>query len=148
MSLAEKISADVKNALKSGDKSRLSILRMIKSSIKNKEIEKSEALTDEETSAILRSFLKRANESIEQFTIAGRTDLVEKEKEESEIIQNYLPRQLNENQTKEIVSNAINEVGATGPGDMGKIMKAIMAKAGGQIDGKLASKLVKEMLEV
>jgi uncharacterized protein YqeY len=148
MSLAEKISADVKDALKSGDKSRLSILRMIKSSIKNKEIEKSEALTDEETSAILRSFLKRANESIEQFTIAGRTDLVEKEKEESEIIQNYLPRQLNEDQTKEIVSNAINEVGATGPGDMGKIMKAIMAKAGGQIDGKLASKLVKEMLEV
>jgi len=148
MSLAEQISADVKDALKSGDKSRLSILRMIKSSIKNKEIEKSEALTDEETSAILRSFLKRANESIEQFTIAGRTDLVEKEKEESEIIQNYLPRQLNEDQTKEIVSNAINEVGATGPGDMGKIMKAIMAKAGGQIDGKLASKLVKEMLEV
>jgi len=148
MSLAEKISADVKDALKSGDKSRLSILRMIKSSIKNKEIEKSESLTDEETSAILRSFLKRANESIEQFTIAGRTDLVEKEKEESEIIQNYLPRQLNEDQTKEIVSNAINEVGATGPGDMGKIMKAIMAKASGQIDGKLASKLVKEMLEV
>ena len=148
MPLAEKISADVKDALKSGDKSRLSILRMIKSSIKNKEIEKSEALTDEETSAILRSFLKRANESIEQFTIAGRTDLVEKEKEESEIIQNYLPRQLNEDQTKEIVSNAINEVGATGPGDMGKIMKAIMAKAAGQIDGKLASKLVKEMLEV
>lgn len=148
MSLAEKISADVKNALKSGDKSRLSILRMIKSSIKNKEIEKSEALTDEETSAILRSFLKRANESIEQFTIAGRTDLVEKEKEESEIIQNYLPRQLNEDQTREIVSNAISEVGATGPGDMGKIMKAIMVKAGGQVDGKLASKLVKEMLEV
>jgi len=148
MSLAEKISADVKDALKSGDKSRLSILRMIKSSIKNKEIEKSEALTDEETSAILRSFLKRANESIEQFTIAGRTDLVEKEKEESEIIQNYLPRQLSEDQTKEIVSNAIKEVGATGLGDMGKIMKAIMAKAGGQIDGKLASKLVKEMLEV
>ena len=148
MSLAEKISADVKDSLKSGDKSRLSILRMIKSSIKNKEIEKSESLTDEETSAILRSFLKRANESIEQFTIAGRTDLVAKEKEESEIIQNYLPRQLNEDQTKEIVSNAINEVRATGPGDMGKIMKAIMAKVGGQIDGKLASKLVKEMLEV
>lgn len=148
MSLAEKISVDVKNALKSGDKSRLSILRMIKSSIKNKEIEKSDTLTDEETSAILRSFLKRANESIEQFTIAGRTDLVEKEKEESEIIQNYLPRQLNEDQTREIVSNAISEVGATGPGDMGKIMKAIMAKAGGQVDGKLASKLVKEMLEV
>lgn len=148
MSLAEKISVDVKNALKSGDKSRLSILRMIKSSIKNKEIEKSEALTDEETSAILRSFLKRANESIEQFTIAGRADLVEKEKEESEIIQNYLPRQLNEDQTREIVSNAISEVGATGPGDMGKIMKAIMAKASGQVDGKLASKLVKEMLEV
>jgi hypothetical protein len=148
MSLAEKISVDVKNALKSGDKSRLSILRMIKSSIKNKEIEKSDTLTDEETSAILRSFLKRANESIEQFTIAGRADLVEKEKEESEIIQNYLPRQLNEDQTREIVSNAISEVGATGPGDMGKIMKAIMAKAGGQVDGKLASKLVKEMLEV
>ena len=148
MSLAEKISADVKDALKSGDKGRLSILRMIKSSIKNKEIEKGEALTDEETSAILRSFVKRANESIEQFTKAGRTDLVEKEKEESEIIQNYLPRQLSEDQTKEIVSNAIKEVGATGLGDMGKIMKAIMAKAGGQIDGKLASKLVKEMLEV
>jgi len=148
MSLAEKISADVKDALKSGDKSRLSILRMIKSAIKNKEIEKGDAPTDEEVSAILRSFVKRANESIEQFTKAGRTDLVEKEKDESEIIQNYLPRQLNEDQTREIVSNAIKEVGATGPGDMGKIMKAIMAKAGGQVDGKLASKLVKEMLEV
>ncbi len=147
MSLAEKISADVKEALKSGDKSRLSILRMIRSSIKNKEIEKGEALTDEETLAILRSFVKRANESIELFTKAGRADLVEKEKEESEIIQNYLPRQLNEDQTKEIISNAINEVGASGPGDMGRVMKAIMAKAGGQIDGKLANRLVKEMLE-
>lgn len=148
MSLAEKISVDVKDALKSGDKSRLSILRMIKSSIKNKEIEKSDALTDEEVSAILKSFVKRANESIEQYTKAGRTDLAKKEKEESEIIQDYLPRQLNEAQTKEIISNAINEVGATGPGDMGKIMKVIMAKAGGQVDGKLANRLLKEMLEV
>ena len=147
MSLAEKISVDVKEALKSGDKSRLSILRMIKSSIKNKEIEKSEALTDEETSAILRSFVKRANESIEQFTKAGRADLAEKEKEESEIIQLYLPRQVDEDRTKEIIRDAIHEAGASGPGDMGKVMKIIMAKAGGQVDGKLASRLAKEMLE-
>ncbi len=147
MSLAEKISNDFKEALKSGEKSKVSVLRMIKAAIKNREIEKGASLNDDEISSIFRLFVKRAKESIEQFSKANRTDLVEKEKEELTIIQNYLPQQLGEDEIRKIIKDIISEVGATGPKDTGKVMKAVMVKAKGQIDGKLANTIVKEMLE-
>jgi uncharacterized protein YqeY len=147
MALSEKIATDFKGALKSGDKVRVAILRMVKSAIKNREIEKGEALGDDEIEGVFRSFVKRAKESIEQFSTAGRTDLVEKEESELAIIQEYLPRQFSEDETREIIRNAIAETGAAGPRDMGKVMKAVMAKGKGQVDGKLANVLLKEMLE-
>jgi len=147
MSLSEKIADDFKVALKTGDKDRVSVLRLIKSTMKNKEIEKKTALTDEEIQAILRSFVKRGKESIEQFSKAGRSDLVEKEKKELSLIQDYLPRQLNEDEVKKVVSDIINEQGLSGPKDLGKAMKAAMARLRGQADGKLLNNIVKEMLE-
>lgn len=147
MQLAERISDDFKDALKSGDKNKVSILRIIKAAIKNREIEKGSALSDDEIYAIFRSFAKRANESIEQFTKAGRTDLSEKEKQELVIIQSYLPRQLGEDEIRSLIKDTIVEVSAAGTKDMGKVMKAVMAKTKGQADGKLVNNLVKEILE-
>jgi len=147
MSVSEKISADYKEALKAGDKNRVSVLRMIKSSMKYKEIEKKAPLTDEEVQAILMSSVKRAKESIEQFSKAGREDLVSKEKEEMLVVQEYLPKQLGEDDVKKIVKDLIAEEGASGAKDTGKVMKSAMARLKGQADGKLVSKIVKELLE-
>ncbi|MDH4027472.1 MAG: GatB/YqeY domain-containing protein [Nitrospirota bacterium] len=147
MSLAERIAEDLKTALKSRDAGRTSILRMIKSAVKNKEIDKMAPLSDEEVLALLRTFVKRAGESIEQFSKAGRQELVEKEKAELAVIQQYLPKQLSEEDVRKIIGDVITETGASGPRDMGSVMKAVMAKTRGQADGKLVNNLVKEMLE-
>jgi len=147
MSLVERISTDLKEALKSRKQRKVSVLRMLRAAIKNKEIEKRASLSEEETISILKSFVKRANESIEQFSKAGRTELVQKEKEELAIIQSYLPRQLSEEEIRVIIRDAIKETGATNLRDIGKVMKAVMSRAKGQIDGKLANTLAREMLE-
>ncbi len=147
MSLAEKISKDFKDALKLREKNKVSILRMVKATIKNREIEKGDSLNDDEISGVLKSFVKRAKESIEHFSKANRTDLVEKEKEEMAIIQNYLPKQLGDDEIRKIIKDTISELGATGPGDMGRVVKAVMEKAKGTVDGGLANTIVKEMLE-
>jgi uncharacterized protein YqeY len=146
---SEKLSDDYKDALRTGDKNRVSILRMIKAAVKNREIEKGSPLSDDEIYAVFRSFVKQANESIEQFSKAGRMDLAEKEKEELLIMQGYLPqrRQHSEDEIKKLVKEIISETGATGPKEMGKVMKAVMAKTKGQVDGKLVNNLVKEILE-
>jgi hypothetical protein len=147
VSIFETISDDLNEALKAGDKNRLSILRMIKSAVKNREIEKKAPLDDDEVKAILKTFVKRGKESIDQFTKAGRTELVEKETQELAVVRKYLPKQLSEEETKSMISDIVNELGAAGPKDMGKVMKAVMNKAKGLVDGKLANKLLKEILE-
>ncbi|RJQ23156.1 MAG: GatB/YqeY domain-containing protein [Nitrospiraceae bacterium] len=147
MHISEQLSDDFKTALKSGDKNKLSILRMVKAAVKNREIEKSSPLDDEEIYGILRSFVKRAHESIEQFSKAGRQELADKEKEELAIIQNYLPRQLGETEIGKIVEDVIGEIGATGPKDIGRVMKAVMSKTKGLADGKIVNELVKQTLE-
>ncbi len=147
MLIADKIADDCTKALKSGDKNKVSVLRMIKASMKNREIEKKTSLTDEDMQSILLSFVKRSKESIEQFSHAGRSELAQKEKDELMVIQHYLPRQLSEEETREIVKGVIAETGASGPRDLGKVMKTVMAKLKGQGDGKVVNKLVKEMLE-
>jgi uncharacterized protein YqeY len=147
MSLAEKISNDFKKALKSREKIKVSVLRMIKATIKNKEIEKGDSLSDDEIMGVLKSFVKRTNESIEQFSKGGRSDLVEKEQKEQKIIQDYLPKQLGEDEISKLIKDTISEVGATGSKDMGTVMKTVMAKAKGQVDGKLVNNIVKSMLE-
>ena len=147
MQLADKLLDDLKASLKSGDKNRLGILRMIKSAIKNKEIEKGSPLDEEEIQAMFSTFVKRAKDSIEQFSNAGRTDLAEKEKQELAVMQEYLPTQISEDDIRQIVKDAVAETGASGPKDMGMVMKAVMGKTKGQADGKLVNSLVKEILE-
>jgi uncharacterized protein YqeY len=147
VTIFETISDDLNVALKAGDKNRVSILRMIKSAVKNREIEKKAPLDDDEVKAILKTFVKRGRESIDQFTKAGRTELAEKETQELAVVQNYLPKQLSEEETKSIIADTLKEMEAVGPKDMGKVMKAVMGKAKGLVDGKLANKLLKEILE-
>ena len=147
MSLMESISNDVTSALKSGQKEKLLILRMVKSAIKNSEIEKGDPLNDDEVLAVLRTFAKRAKDSIEQFSQGGRDELAEKEKAQLAVIEEYLPKQLGEDDLRGMIKDVIQEQGAAGIKDMGKVMKGLMVKAKGQIDGKAANNIVKEMLE-
>lgn len=147
MRISEKISDDLKTALKAGDKARISILRMVKAEIKNREIEKRSELTDEEIQSVLRSFVKKANESIEQFAKAGREELALKERDELSVLQAYLPQQLQESEIRDIIRAVIAEVGATGTKDLGRVMKAVMARTSGKADGKMVNNLVKEILE-
>ncbi|MBC8413394.1 MAG: GatB/YqeY domain-containing protein [Nitrospira sp.] len=147
MSISDKLSNDLKNAMKSGDKEKLSILRMIISALKNIEIESREKASDDDTLKILRSFQKRAKDSINQFSTAGRTDLADKEKAELAIITGYLPSQLSEDDIINAVREAADALGATGPADMGKVMREAMTRLKGQADGKLVNTIVKQILE-
>lgn len=146
MSISERLTEDLKKALKTGQKDALSVIRLIKSAVKNKEIEKGGVLNDEEIYGVLMSLVRQWKDSIEQFSMGGRQDLVEKEKIELSIIQSYLPQQLTEGELEEIIKDAIKEVSASGLGDMGKIMKSVMSKVKGKADGRLVSELVKKAL--
>ncbi len=146
MHLSERLSEDLKKTLKAGEKDALSVIRMIKAAIKNKEIEKGTPLGDEEINGVLLSLARQRKESIEQFSKANRQDLVEKETRELSIIKSYMPRQLTEEELKVIIEDAIKETGAGSQKDTGKVMKFVMAKVKGQVDGKLVSELVKNLL--
>jgi len=146
MSLAERLFSDYKEALKAGHAVKVSVLRMAKAAIKNREIERGSPLTDEEICSVLGIIVKRNKESIEQFSKASRYDLVRKEEEELEVIQPYLPQQLLTDEVENLVMTAIKETGASGPVDFGKVMKVVMAKARGRADGKLVTDLVKRGL--
>jgi len=146
MPLAERLYSDYKEALKAGHAVKVSVLRMAKAAIKNREIERGSPLTDEEIYSVLGIIVKRNKESIEQFSKASRYDLVRKEEEELEVIQPYLPQQLLTDEVENLVMTAIKETGASGPVDFGKVMKVVMAKARGRADGKLVTDLVKRGL--
>ncbi len=146
MPITDRLSDDLKTALKGGDKDRLSVIRMAKAAVKNREIEKKDPLNDEEVCGVLMSLARRAKDSIEQFSKGGRQELADKEERELAIIQAYLPRQLSADEIRGIVKDVIQEAGAAGPGDMGKVMKSVMSKVKGQADGRLVSELVKEAL--
>ena len=146
MTLSEQITADMTGALKKGDKTSVSVLRMIKSSMKNREIDKQSPLNDEDVQAILRTFIKRSREAIEKYAEAGREELAEKERQEMAVVQAYLPEQLGEDDIRQVVSDVISEINAAGPGDMGRVMKAVMARLHGQGDGRIVNTLVKGML--
>ncbi len=171
--LKEKIQNDLKDSLKTGDKTKRLVLGMLNASIKNRELlkrgqlsktvsdtielEKQSQLNDEEVLEVITSEVKKRKESIEQFKLGGRQELVEKESAELENLLGYLPEQLSEDQIKQEVQQAITGLGinpddsVSGPrperrGDMGKIIGAVMAKLKGRADGTVVSKIVKEML--
>ena len=147
MSLKEQIVSDVKTAMKAGDKERVSTLRLVHSAIKNREIEvRPVELTEGDVLSVLKRLSKQRKDSIEQFQKAGRDDLVQIEQKELQVLEEYLPQQMSEDQVKALVEEAVKEVGASSMKDMGKVMQAVTAKAQGSADNKLVSQLVKSLL--
>ena len=133
-------------ALKAGEKERLTVLRGLKSVLKYARLDKGEDLTDDDVITCLPSQAKKARDSIEQFDKGGRQDLVDHEKFGLAIINEYLPQQLSEDELREIVKAAVEESGAESPKDMGKIMGLVMPKVKGRADGKQVNKLAMEFL--
>lgn len=146
MSILAKIDSDLKEALKNKQEIRLSTLRLIKASIKNKSIEKQSPLTEEDIQALLSTQIKQRRESIDQYKKANRQDLADKEQQELDIIKSYLPEELTTQEIDLIIKEAIKESKALSPSDMGKVMKIIMPKVRGKADGKYVNERVKELL--
>ena len=146
MSLFEKIDKDIIEALKAGEKERLTVLRGLESALKYARIDKGDDLTDQEVIASLSSQAKKVRDSIEQFQMGGRDDLVAKERFDLEIISSYLPQQLTEDELRDIVKSAVEESSAESRRDIGKIMKLVMPRVKGRADGKMVNKLAMELL--
>jgi uncharacterized protein YqeY len=146
LNIDKRLDNELKGALKSKDELRLSVIRMIKASLKNKSIEKMGTLTDDDIISVLSSLAKQRKESIEQFERAGRTDLAEREKKELEIVQSYLPEQLSPEELDNVILSAIKESGASSPNDIGKVMKLVAPRTKGVADGKIVNQRVRELL--
>jgi uncharacterized protein len=146
MGLREQIDSDIKDAMKSGAKDKVSALRMLSAALKNKQIEKRSPLTDGEVTDTVRSLIKQRKDSIEQFGKGGRQDLVDKEAAEVAILEVYLPQQMAREEIEKIVREVIGQTGAQGAKDMGKVMKALVPVLAGRADNKLVSELVKSSL--
>jgi len=148
MTLNEKIAADLTAAMKAKDATRLSALRMLKAAVTNKGmVEKGRDLEDAEVLQVVASLVKQRRDSIEQFSKAGRTDLVDKETAEIAILEHYLPPAVSAEEIEAAVAAAIAETGASSVKDMGKVMKAVMPKlAGKNADGKAVNEAVRRKL--
>ncbi|MCD9185788.1 MAG: GatB/YqeY domain-containing protein [Pyrinomonadaceae bacterium] len=148
MSLKDKIISDLTEAMKAKDANRVSVLRMVKANLMNKEIEKRADLTEEETTKALQNMVKQRKDSIEQYINAGRNDLAEKEQSELGEIEKYLPQNASADDIAQAVKEAIAETGASSMREMGAVMKAAQAKlAGKTVDGKALSEMVKAKLQ-
>lgn len=146
-SLKRRINQDAKEALKSKDTLTLNVLRMLKSEIRYKEIERGSELSDDDVISVLSSAIKKRKDSIQQFEKGGRDDLASKEKQELTVVAKYMPEQLGEEELSQIVSQAISEEGATGASDLGKVMKLVMPKVRGRADGKKINQMVSSQLQ-
>jgi len=149
LTISERITQDVTAAMKAREQHRLSTLRMVKSAIKNKEIDKRAPLDDQEAMAILNTLIKQRKDSIEQFTKGGRKELADKEAAEIVIIEGYLPKAAGAEEIAAVVRAAISEMGSPTMKDMGAVMKNAMtrfAAAGARVDGKVVSETVKRLL--
>jgi uncharacterized protein YqeY len=146
MGLEERLVDEMKQAMKSGDKARLSTIRMIRTAVKNKEIDLRNKLDDDEILRVIQGMVRKSEESVEQFKAGGRMDLVEKETKEIEILRSYLPQALSKEDVIRIIDESIQETQASSLKDLGKVMKSVMPKLTGKADGKLINQLVKERL--
>lgn len=146
MSLEQRLTDDMKAAMKAGEKETLGVVRRVLSALKNARIEKKADLDEQDEIKVVRSIAKQHKESIEQFRAAGREDLATKEESELAILTVYLPPEMDRAQLEALVDAAIAETGATSMKDMGGVIKAVMAKAQGQAEGGVVSALVKERL--
>ena len=147
MGLPEDVNAAITAAMKARDQVRLDPLRMLKTALTNKQIEKGRNLDEAEALQVVASLVKQRRESIEQFLKGGRTDLVEKETREIQILETYLPPAMDAAELDALVQAAITETGATSPKDMGRVMKDLMPRLAGRgVDGKAVNELVRRKL--
>lgn len=147
MSFLKKIEDDLKNAMKNKDSFRLGVLRLVKTALKNKEIDLMHAVSEAEFVAILSTLVKQRKDSVDQYVKAGRDDLAKNEQAEIAIIQEYLPKALSDDDLKNIIATAIQKTGAAGAQDMGKVMKEIKEATAGRVDGKILAEAVKNALQ-
>jgi uncharacterized protein len=147
MTISEQVEKDLVAAMKAREELRLSVLRMAKTALKHKQVELGKALNDDEAIAVLRTLVKQRRDSVEQFRKGGREDLAAKEEAETEILQTYLPAEASDEDVGAAVAAAITETGASGPQDLGKVMKVAMQKlAGKNADGKRVNQTVRAKL--
>jgi uncharacterized protein YqeY len=146
VSLKEKINSEMVSAAKAKDKIRLSTIRMIKSTLHNKEIELKGELSDADLLQMLSSIVKQRKDSIEQFRKGGRADLTEKEEAELKVVQEFMPEQMSEEKIEAEIEKAIGEVSAVSIKEMGKVMKVLIPRLTGRADGKMVSEKVKTKL--
>ncbi|MBD3333000.1 GatB/YqeY domain-containing protein [candidate division GN15 bacterium] len=146
MSTITQIDSDIKEALKSGQKEKLTVLRGLKSDLKYAQIDKGKELTEEDVIGVLSSAAKKRRDSIEQFQAGGRQDLVDSETFGLNIIEQYLPKQLSEDELRQIIKDAVAESGAESPQQIGLVMKVVMPKVKGKADGKVVNRIVSEIL--
>jgi uncharacterized protein len=147
MTLKEQLTQDLKAAMKHKAQTRLATIRLVRTAIKNREVELMRELEDEEVLREINRLVKQAKDSIEQFEQGGRADLVEEEQARLQILQTYLPQQMTEAEISALVQEAIAAVEAASMKDMGRVMQYIMPKVQGRADGKLVNQLVKAQLQ-
>ena len=146
MTLKERITEDMKAAMRASDKERLSTIRMVQAAIKQREVDERITLDDAQVIAVLEKMVKQRKESIVQFEQGGRTDLADKEKSEIALLQTYLPSQLSDAEVDAIVREVITATGAASVKDMGKVMAAVKARAAGRADMGAVSARIKAAL--
>ena len=146
MSLNHKIIEDLKVAMKKQDRLRLSCLRMLKASLKNRQVEKGRELNDEEIRSQIFSLVRKGKDAIKGFREGGREDLALKEEQELEIFYEYLPKQLATEEIESILQEVISELSAESPRDLGKVMKAAMTRMAGQAQGKEVNEIARKLL--
>ncbi len=146
MSLEERLLNEMKESLKKGDKLKLSVIRLARAALKNKEIEIGKKLSHDQVIGVLSSLVKKHKEAIEQYKNGGREDLAHKEESELAVLQEYLPKPLEEKELAEIVEETVKEVQAESKADFGKVMGLIMSRVKGRADGRIVKKAVLERL--
>ena len=146
MGLLQELQTQMKEALKAKDTERLSVIRMLISEIKKAQIDAKRELSDNEIIQVIQRYAKQRKESIKQYREAGREDLAQKEERELQIVSQFLPEPLSEEELERIIDETIKELNASSMKDMGKVMKAVLSKVEGRADGSTVSKIVKSKL--
>jgi hypothetical protein len=147
MDYTEKIKQDMYQAMKANEKVKANILRSLLASLKKKQIEDKNTLSEEIFYTIVKKMAKQLKESMEVYSEAGRKELAETEKSELKIIQEYLPKQLSEKETLELIKTAITQISANSISDIGKVMSLVMQQGGGKVDGAIANRIAKQLLQ-
>ena len=148
MSLQERLVAEMKDAMRSGHRMKVSVIRMLRAAVKNREIEKGKAysLGDPEIWEVISSSIKQRRDAVEQFSKGGRQDLAQKEQDEISILKTFMPEPLTQEELIHKAKSVIQETGAQGPKDMGKVMKVLIPQVVGRVEGATVSQVVKDLL--